>query len=92
MMATCPEDFYRDPDSAAKTAQKAIDASKGNLNAHLLHVQAMSQAAQGDFGKAINTINQAIQMTEDGSLRSELTAHRALFQKKQAYRQPLSGN
>lgn len=92
MMATCPEDFYRDPDAAAKTAQKAIDASNGNLTGHLLDVLAMSQAAQGEFSKAINTINQAIQITDDGPLRSELAEHRALFQKKKSYRQPPPSN
>lgn len=92
MMATCPEDFYRDPDTAAKTAQKAIDASQGNVNAHLLHVLAMSQAAQGDFATAIRTINQAIQLTQQGALRNELTEHRSLFQKKKTYRQPAPGN
>jgi len=92
MMATCPEDFYRDPEAAATTAQKAIDASQGNVNAHMLHVLAMSQAAQGDFSKAINTINQAIQMTDEGALRSELSEHRALFQKKKTYKQPASSN
>jgi tetratricopeptide (TPR) repeat protein len=92
MMATCPEDFYRDPDTAAKTAQKAIDESQGNPNAHMLHVLAMSQAAQGDFSKAINTINQAIQLTDEGALRSELSEHRALFQRKKTYRQPGASN
>jgi tetratricopeptide (TPR) repeat protein len=92
MMATCPEDFYRDPEAAATTAQKAIDASQGNVNAHLLHVLAMSQAAHGDFSKAINTINQAIQLTDEGALRSELSEHRALFQKKKSYKQPASGS
>jgi tetratricopeptide (TPR) repeat protein len=88
MMATCPEDFYRDPEAAAKTAQRAIDASQGNVNAHLLHVLAMAQAAQGNFPTAINTINQAIQLTEEGAFRSELSEHRGLFQKKKTYRQP----
>lgn len=92
MMATCPEDFYRDPDAAAKTAQKAIDASRGNINPHLMHVLAMSQAAQGDFSNALNTINQAIQLTDEGPLRSELSQHRSLFQKKKAYRQPAPNN
>jgi len=92
MMATCPEDFYRDPDAAAKTAQKALDASRGNINPHLMHVLAMSQAAQGDFSNALNTINQAIQLTDEGPLRSELSQHRSLFQKKKAYRQPAPNN
>jgi hypothetical protein len=52
----------------------------------------MSQAAQGEFAKAINTINQAIQITDDGPLRSEFAEHRALFQKKKSYRQPPPSN
>jgi hypothetical protein len=52
----------------------------------------MSQAAQGDFAKAINTINQAIELTNEEALRSELRDHRTLFQKKKMYRQPSSSN
>ncbi|MFM8399461.1 MAG: hypothetical protein ACKOAH_16680, partial [Pirellula sp.] len=52
-----------------------------------------SPISSQDFrSKAINTINQAIQMTDEGALRSELSEHRALFQKKKTYKQPASSN
>ncbi len=89
MMATCPEDFYRNPTSALQTAQRAIDQSNGYVNPHLLHVLAMAHAANSDFPKAINTINQAIEVTDDTSLRREFAEHRALFQKKKTYLQPV---
>jgi hypothetical protein len=31
-------------------------------------------------------------MTDEGALRSELSEHRALFQKKKTYKQPASSN
>ena len=95
MMATCPEDFYRDPAAAAKAAQKALDtsiANTGTANPHLYHVLSMGLAAQGDFAKAVNTINQAIQSTDDPQLRREMTEHRALFQRKKTYLQPTPTN
>jgi len=88
MMATCPEDFYRNPPTALQTAQRAIDQSNGYINPHLLHVLAMAHAANGDFSKAITTINQAIEIAEEQSMRRELAEHRSLFQKKKTYLQP----
>jgi hypothetical protein len=49
----------------------------------------MAHAANSDFPKAINTINQAIEVTDDTSLRREFAEHRALFQKKKTYLQPV---
>jgi tetratricopeptide (TPR) repeat protein len=88
MMATCPDEYYRNPETALKTAQRAIDASKGGVTANRLRVLGVAQAAAGDFASAIATIDEALQSTTDPTLRSELSQHRALFQRKKPYVQP----
>lgn len=88
MMATCPDEYYRNPETALKTAQRAVEASEGNATAHRLHVLGVAQAATGDFAAAIASINNALQLTSDPVLRKEMTQHRALFQRKQPYVQP----
>ncbi len=88
MMATCPDEYYRNPETALKTAQRAVEASEGNATVHRLHVLGVAQAATGDFAAAIASINNALQLTSDPVLRKELTQHRALFQRKQPYVQP----
>ena len=85
MMATCPDEYYRNPETALKTAQRAVEASEGAVTAHRLHVLGVAQAATGDFTTAVTTINDALQLTTDPVLRRELAQHRALFQRKKPY-------
>jgi tetratricopeptide (TPR) repeat protein len=88
MMATCPEEYYRNPETALKTVLRAIDASEGMVSAHRLHILAVCQAANGDFESAVATINEALASTTEPALRQELAQHRALFQRKKPYVQP----
>ncbi|MFO0014881.1 MAG: tetratricopeptide repeat protein [Planctomycetota bacterium] len=88
MMATCPDEYYRNPEAALKTALRAVDASEGPVSAHRLHVLSVSQASTGDFASAIASINEALQLTSDPVLRQELSQHRALFQRKKPFVQP----
>lgn len=85
MMATCPDEYYRDPETALKTATRAVETSEGPVSAHRLHVLSVAQAATGDFGSAIASINEALSLTSDPVLRQELTQHRALFQRKRPF-------
>lgn len=90
MMATCPEEFYRDPATALKTVEKAVrivqnSAGQNEPGPHLLHVLGVTQAANGEFAEAVATLNEAIQSTSDPTLRRELAEHRALFQKKKTF-------
>lgn len=85
MMATCPEDFYRNPEAAVKTAERAVRAAGNAPSASLLHVLGVSQASNGDFDTAIATLNEALQTTTDPSLRREIGEHRALFQRKRPF-------
>jgi len=85
MMATCPDEYYRNPETALKTAQRAVEASEGSVTAHRLHVLGVAQAATGDFAAAIASINAALELTSDPVLRRELSQHRALFQRKRPF-------
>jgi tetratricopeptide (TPR) repeat protein len=90
MMATCPEEFYRDPATALKTVEKAVrtvqsSAGQNEPGPHLLHVLAVTQAANGDFATAVATLNEAILSASEPMLRRELAEHRALFQKKKPF-------
>ncbi len=88
MMATCPDETYRDPDAALRTAQRAIDATEGEPGVHRLQVLGVSQAAAGDFASAIVTLDDAMKRTTDSGLRKEIAMQRALFQRKRPYLQP----
>ena len=85
MMATCPEDFYRNPEAAVKTAERAVRAAGNAPSASLLHVLGVAQASHGDFDTAVTTLNEALQTTTDPSLRREIGEHRALFQRKRPF-------
>jgi len=87
MMATCPEEFYRDPPTALKTVEKAVQKAEGGPGPNLLHVLGVIQAANGEFTAAIATLNDALQLTSDVSLRREIADHRKLFEKKKPYLQ-----
>jgi tetratricopeptide (TPR) repeat protein len=87
MMATCPDEYYRNGQSAVKTAEKAVQAASGT-NAQVLDVLAAAQAASGDFASAQSTIAEALRTTTDPSLRNELQMRARLYQRKKAYMQP----
>lgn len=87
MMATCPDEFYRDGDTAVRTAQRAVQATSGP-NSQVLDVLAAAQAASGDFASAQSTISEALRSTTNPSLRDELQLRAKLYQRKRAYMQP----
>jgi hypothetical protein len=88
MMATCPDEYYRNPETALKTAQRAMETSGDEPNVHRIHVLGVAQAASGDFSSAVATLNEAMQLTSDSILRREIAQHRALFQRKKPFVQP----
>jgi tetratricopeptide (TPR) repeat protein len=90
MMATCPEEFYRDPPAALKTIEKAMQCVEGGAGPNLMHVYGVVQAANGEFSAAVATLNEAIQLTSDPSLRREIAEHRKLFERKKPFVQSAS--
>jgi tetratricopeptide (TPR) repeat protein len=87
MMATCPDDYFRNGNTALQTAQRAVQAASGP-SAHVLDVLAAAQASAGDFVSAQNSIAEALRSTTDPTLRSELQMRGKLYQRKKAYVQP----
>jgi tetratricopeptide (TPR) repeat protein len=86
LMATCPEERYRKAELAVQAAEKAIELD-GADNFKYLDTLAAAQANAGDFEKAVATMAEALKIAPVGhadALRKRL----ALYQKREAYRQP----
>lgn len=88
MMATCPDEFYRNGDSALETAQIAVQLASSPSSAQVLDVLAAAQAASGDFVSAERTITEALRSTMDANLRNELQMRSRQYQRKRPYLQP----
>ncbi|MCF7959146.1 MAG: tetratricopeptide repeat protein [Pirellula sp.] len=88
MMATCPDDFYRNGSSALETAQLAVRVASAPASAQVLDVLAAAQATAGDFASAQSTVAEALRSTTDPVLRSELQMRGKLYQRKKVYVQP----
>ena len=90
MMATCPDEFYRNGDSALETAQRAVQLASSPASVHVLDVLAAAQAASGDYFSAQSTIAEALRSTTDAALRSELQLRARQYQRKRPYVQPMA--
>ena len=88
MMATCPDEFYRNGDSALETAQIAVQLASSPSSPQVLDVLAAAQAASGDFISAESTIAEALRSTTDATLRNELQMRSRQYQRKRPYVQP----
>ena len=88
MMATCPDEFFRNGDTALETAQRAVQLASSPASVHVLDVLAAAQAASGDYISAQSTIAEALRSTTDASLRSELQLRARQYQRKRPYVQP----
>lgn len=88
MMATCPDDSYRNGNAALKTAKRAVQLASAGPSAQVLDVLAAAHATSGDFEAAQNAIAEALRSTTDASFRAELQLRSRLYQKKMAYVQP----
>ncbi len=88
MMATCPDEFFRNGDTALETAQRAVQLATSPASVHVLDVLAAAQAASGDYISAQSTIAEALRSTTDAALRSELQLRARQYQRKRPYVQP----
>ena len=88
MMATCPDEFFRNGDTALETAQRAVQLASSPASVHVLDVLAAAQAASGDYVSAQSTIAEALRSTTDATLRSELQLRARQYQRKRPYVQP----
>jgi tetratricopeptide (TPR) repeat protein len=85
LLATCPEEQFRDRELALQSAEKAI-ALDGDGDWTYLDVLAAAQANAGRYGEAQAALEKAIRIAPDSVVES-LQARLALYSDRQPYRQ-----
>lgn len=86
LMATCPDDHYRNAKLAIEAAEKAIELG-GAEDYHALETLAAAQANAGQFTEAKQTQEQAIALTPRGELVAA-EKRLGLYQRDVAFREP----
>ncbi len=86
LMATCPDESYRNEELALQAAEKAI-ALDGDTDYRYLETLAAAQASGGDFEAAIATQKKAIELAPAEQLARE-TNRLALYENQTPYREP----
>ena len=85
LLATCPEDQFRDRELALQSAEKAI-ALDGQSDWTYLDVLAAAQANAGRYGEAQPTVDKALQIAPEEVVPA-LEGRQALYRDRQPYRQ-----
>jgi tetratricopeptide (TPR) repeat protein len=85
LLATCPQDEFRDRELALVSAEKAI-ALDGNGDWTYLDVLAAAQANAGRYGEAQATLEKAVQIASD-DVAQALQSRLARYRDRQPYRQ-----
>ncbi len=86
LMATCPEERFRDRELAVKTAEKLLEFSVDRLGISTFDTLAAAYANAERYDEAVQTLDQALEAADD-ELKKELAARRALYQSKQPFRE-----
>ena len=84
LMATCPDETYRDESRAVETAEKAIELD-GDDSPLYLETLAAAQANAGQFEEAAQTQQKAVKLVGDSD-RGRAKRRLALYQKGVAFR------
>jgi tetratricopeptide (TPR) repeat protein len=84
LMATCPEDRFRDAKLALRAAQRAIDLD-GTADYRYLDTLAAAQANAQRFSEAIKSLNDALEVAPH-DVTSELRDRLTLYQAQRPYR------
>lgn len=85
LMATCPEERFRNSDLALRTAAKGVELT-GNHDYEALDALAAAQANAGDFETAAKTIEQALTLAPEDR-KDGLRARQELYAAGKPYRQ-----
>lgn len=85
LMATCPDDRYRNDELALQAAKKAVELN-GRADFKYLDTLAAAYASAGEFDKAKQTVADAIKIAPKTHVNS-LQRRLALYQQNQPYRQ-----
>src|SRR5439155_19195896 len=85
MLATCPDEKYRDGKKAVELAKKAVDLAK-MPNGEYAEALAAAHAEAGNFDEAVSVQERAL---EDATLKNDADARRRLelYRDKKPYRQ-----
>ena len=86
LMATCPEERFRDRELAVKTAEKLLEFSVDRLGISTFDTLAAAYANAERYDEAVQTLDQALE-SADEELKKELTARRILYQSKKPFRE-----
>ena len=78
ILATCPDEDLRDPQRALAVAQAECERTSWK-DASLLDTLAAAHAAAGDFAKAIEQQEKAIELIEDAEAKKSLTERLDLY-------------
>src|SRR5262249_21193770 len=84
LMATCPEERFRNTDLAVASARQALSLD-GNGDYAYLDVLAAALASAGEFEDAKETLEKAIQIAPDAKA-AELRARLTLYRSNRPYR------
>lgn len=86
LMATCPDEQFRNPDLAVRAAKRAIELS-GESDHRSLDILGAAQASAGQFNEAQQAVVQAMHVAPEG-LRGPLESRLELYKRQEPYRQP----
>jgi tetratricopeptide (TPR) repeat protein len=90
LLATCPEDRYRDGRQAVDAATRAHSLD-GGRNALTLAALAAAYAETGDFDRAARWQQQAVDLAQGDAARKQELARLDLYRSKRPYREPAAG-
>ncbi len=89
LLATCPDERYRDSENAILGAQQAIESEYGERHV-ALDTLAAAFASAGEFVKAIKVLEEAIELAPD-TLRADYIARVRLYEAGEPFRtQPVA--
>ncbi|HKB11872.1 MAG TPA: tetratricopeptide repeat protein [Vicinamibacterales bacterium] len=87
LLSTAPDAALRDPDQAIRFAERAVDLT-GRREPSALDVLAAAYAAAGQFDRAVETCDLALEMKPDAVLASAIRQRRELYMRRQPFRSP----
>jgi tetratricopeptide (TPR) repeat protein len=89
LLATCPDEQYRDPENAILGAKQALQSDYGDRHV-ALDTLAAAYASAGDFERAVTTLEEAIELAPS-LLRGDYVARVKMYESGQPFRtQPVT--
>jgi tetratricopeptide (TPR) repeat protein len=89
LLATCPDEQYRDPENAILGAKQALESEYGERHV-ALDTLAAAYACAGNFDKAVSTLEEAIELAPS-VVRGDYVARVKLYETGQPFRtQPVT--